>query len=452
MRRVGVHGAGFTPITQMAPCPAGAVAAGGAVSYLLRATFDADDVGYANGQVLNTEPEMGANFAGQLTVAELVGTIGIVSDKCAFTSAGGWTNQGFYSQGIARAFGYGLLFELADTVAGQHMVMGLSDAGAVNYPPSNGYIIRRMNTNVCLVTLDVGGAEILSHSVFTWANATTYLFAMILGGYDVNGMPWRTGEATAGYLYGVAIYVQGGAWGGDWHLLWRLRSLNTATMYAMLSNWSCTGTTDDVRVPDLDLSGAYVINSYSTFDAANGTSLDAITPEIGGAWTEDDGTWDIQGNEANISVAAGAAWFEGASVETNISDGLIEGTVTKPAAGLYVGLRFRYDAAAPTMWLAHIQPSSNNLWLWEYNAGWTARGGLSYAIGTGTPYHLMVSMDGQRIEVCIEDDAAFTYLAAALNETKTLHGIGGNVVDCRIDNFVVYPKTNPAYDTALDGV
>ena len=26
MRRVGVHGAGFTPITQMAPCPAGAVA------------------------------------------------------------------------------------------------------------------------------------------------------------------------------------------------------------------------------------------------------------------------------------------------------------------------------------------------------------------------------------------------------------------------------------------
>ena len=453
MRRVGVHGAGFTPITQMAPCPAGAVAAGGAVSYLLRATFDADDVGFANAQVLDSEPEMGANFAGQLTVMEIAGTVAIVSDECSFSGGGAWDTIGLYSQGIARAFGYGFLFTFADTIAGRYMAMFCSDSNVGTYPPSNGYGARRHAIgNIFAFDLYVGGVNQLQHSLFAWANATDYKVAMVLGGYSAAGVPWRTGEVKANYLYGTAMYVQGGAWGGDWHLLTRCRELNTATVYVGLNSYNATGTADDMRVPDLDLSSAYVINNYSTFDAANDTSLDAIAPEIGGTWTEDDGNWDIQGNNARLATAGGAGQQNGATVDTGLADAVIEVTAQAEGGGNF-GIRARYDAAGPTFWAIIASCGSNTITIYEYNGGFTGRGAVGYAVAATAWHSLLVSLDGQRIDCCIGDGAAISYASAALNVGETKHGVHGLIINTTLfDDFVVYPKTHATYDTVLDGV
>lgn len=223
----------------------GGAAVMGGLRYLLRATFDAANQGFADGQVLDTVAE--GVQEGQLTVVELDGTLAIVGNKCAFTAqvTPAWGDLALYSQGIARALGRGLLVSRVNVGAINTYGNPISWGEAV--PPITDWVYAMYFQNVGTIMAwvrQVGGGGTLEWAVVgAYAAATDYELAIVLGGYDVNGVPWRSGEAAANYLYGAAWFVKGGAY-ATWTLLWRSALRNDATLYASMEGMTFVGTLD----------------------------------------------------------------------------------------------------------------------------------------------------------------------------------------------------------------
>ena len=199
------------------------------------------------------------------------------------------------------------------------------------------------------------------------------------------------------------------------------------------------------RVPDADLSAVLQPNNLSTFTAANGTSLDAITPEVGSVWVEQSGNWDIQGNRANQVTATTATY---ATVDSGIADAIVD-VVVNPAASDDLGLILRYTDTN-NMWSVRAHSPTNTLYVIERNAGVeTIRASTAVTFTGGTDYDLRAVIDGQQIDAFADGGNKTSYGSAALNETETVHGItgyagGGNT---QVDNFACYPRTSTTYDT-----
>ncbi len=412
--------------------------------YFLRATFDAGDQGYADGQVLDTVVE--GVQAGQLTVVEVDGTLAVVSNKCAFTAQGTPTygDLGFYSQAITKALGIALISTInLDAIDKQTIGPGWQpDISLTNYLFHMYW--RNTGPGDLAIESDSGALNVASYSA-----STDYQTALVLGGYHSNRVPWRNGQAAASYLYGAAHYIKGGAW-TNWTLLWRNMLDNTGTLYAMLSLYDQAGTIDDFRVPDRDLSAVLQPNNLSTFTAPNGTSLDAITPEVGGAWTEDVGTFDIQGNRAEIITIVGKAL---ATVGAGISDGIVDVTVHREAADAGVqGLSFRQSDTA-NYWRL-VASLATNLFLIQdlQGAGPTTRASAAVALVHNTDYDLRLIMDGQQVDGFLDGGNKISFAVAAFNETVTNHGLygdtAGNVM--QFDNFAVFQRTSPVYEAKLE--
>jgi hypothetical protein len=292
------------------------------VTYLLRATFDAADQGFADAQVLDTFAE--GIRDGQLTVVEVDGTLAIVSNKCAFTAQATptWGDQGFYSQAITRSLGRGLLATINVTAtAGQkHLMMEWAQSATIDFAGGG-------NLETGFYLLQDGGlaanfATDPTVTLSTYVASTDYSLAVVLGGSNSSAVPYYSGQAAASYLYGAHLFIKGGAF-TTWTLLWITRLENTATLYPAVSDYSHAGTIDDFRVPDVDLSAVLQPTCLSTFTAANGTSLDAITPEVGGAWTEQSGDWDVQSNRANPDGAAIA------TVDSGLDDAIVDSAILR---------------------------------------------------------------------------------------------------------------------------
>lgn len=407
-----------------------------ALVYLLRATFDAADQGYADAQVLNTLAEGIA--AGQLTVVEVDGTLAIVSNRCAFTAQGTpvFTDLGFFSQAIAKALGRTLLGTL-NLTTWEELGVAWHDAGAVVDPDNTKFAIQA-NTVDGQFDTEMGTQIVSGLSL-----STDYKFALVMGGYDVNGVPWRTGEAAASYLFGAAYYFHNGT---EWVLLWRNESDNTATLFAVLSVLDGAGTLDDFRVPDRDLSAVLQPSHLSTFTAANGTSLDAITPEIGSSWVEDTGDYDIQGNEAN-NVTAGTSLAQ--VPVAGLADGIYRCRVT-PVASLGAGPLFRWSDNTH-YWFAYINNSSNSISLFEVNPGFTSRGSASVTIVAGVEYEIIVIVDGTSIAIFL-DGANRVAFTSSFNQTQAVVGLYAEASGVTFNDFAVFPRTDATYDTEFDAV
>ena len=416
------------------------------ITYLLLARFTAADQGYANGQVADTEAE--GVEVGQLTIVEVDGTLAIVSNQCVFTAQGtpAWGDLGFYSQAIIKKLGLGLLFTINRNTANMDGMGGWWNSAAL--PIANGVYGINMNNaqNSLPWILGANGPVLFVHT-----GATDYTFAFILGGYDVNGIPWRSGETATDYLYGAAWYVKGGVF-STWSLLWRTDVDNTATLYAVVQSFSVAETVDDVLVPDVDLSAVLQPNNLSLFTAANGTSLDAITPEVGGIWNERNGNFDIQTNRANISVASGARDIATvpATVDDVVADVIIRKTNAVDAGEFGICLRYTDN---DNLWMVHGDLGANQIEIVERNAAIeTLRGSAAIALTFGTNYDVRAIAYGQTIDAFLNNGNKATYALAALNENVAVHGIVGNGTSETFDNFATYPRTSTVYDDELDAV
>jgi len=414
--------------------------------YLLRATFNAPDQGYADAQVLDTHAE--GIQDGTLTVVEVDGTLAIVSNQLAFTAQATpvWGDLGAPSQAITRALGRALLtgFNLSTW---EEMGIAWHSAAAVVDPDNAKHAWQANATDGQLD--NQGGAAIWTGL----ATSTDYRLALVLGGFDASENPYYAGQSKATYVYGCWYFLHDGV---QWHLAWLDTIDNTATLYAMISNLDAVGTLTLVgsgafRVPDKDLSAIQVPAAYSSFTAPNGTSLDAITPEVGGAWTEQVGDWDIQGNKANLVTAGAGDWT--ATSDSGVADVIVDCAIAQgvPANGAYAGINLRY-ADATHYWL--IGADDNGLFIFEQDAGYTQRASTAVVVNAGQTYTLRVIADDDDIDAFWDGSNKTAYGSATLNKTVTKQGIhlSGTDTAATWDTFTVYPRTSAQYDAVLGGV
>jgi hypothetical protein len=415
------------------------------VTYLLRATFDAADQGYADAQVLDTFAE--GIRDGQLTVVETDGTLAIVSNECATTAqaSAAWGDLGFYSGAITKALGRGLLgtVNLGATNT-QIVALDLFEAAGL-VETDELYMFLFSNDGILKCRVEVaggGGGAQESGSVFSYSASTDYELAILMGGYDSNEVPWYSGQAAASYLYGVAFYIKGGTF-TTWTLLWRTAYDNTSPLYAGVSSLDVVGTIDDFRVPDVDLSAVLQPTCLSTFTAANGTSLDAITPEVGGAWTEQNGDWDVQSNRANPDGAAIA------TVDSGLDDAIVD-CVVNGGAGDQPAIVLRYSGG--DYWYLQADRANNQLELHELNGGDTVRANAAVAIANSTDYDIRAIAYSQTVDGFLDGANKISYGSAALNENVTVHGIRAENTAGQFDNWACFPRTSAVFDTELDAV
>ena len=424
---------------------AGPSGAGGGLAYLLRAPFTGDDQGYANAQVLDTVAE--GITAGSLTVAESAGTLALVSNKCAYTGGGGWFVTFLISQAIDRALGRTLLATISKSATNTFapVLLWNSDASFADFTELQGFGAYFPNS----ANLQAMNRAGLVPTIGAYAAATDYQVALVLGGYTASGIPWYTGQTPTDYLYGQTAFIKGGAY-TTWTRLFQVILHNDDPIYAVVTSYNATGTFDSIRVPDVSLSTLLQPTHLSTFDAANGTSLDAITPEIGTGWTEDTGNWDIQGNKANVVSLVGSV--ARATVDSGLSDCVIHCTVRMTGAATDMALMFRYTDTS-NYWYLVASYSVNTISIQELQGGvWAQRAFSVYTINRDTDYQLLITLSGNDIRVCIDGAVATTY-TSSFNAAATKHGLWAyNVVGYTFDNFAVYPRTSAVYDAALDAV
>jgi len=420
--------------------------------YLLRATFDAADQGYTDGQVLDTVAEGVQD--GQLTVVEVDGTQAIVSNKCAFTAQAGpaWGDLGFYSQAITRALGRGLLVTInIDDVSEAIFPQMWNDTGGLSHLADYIYLYVVFGDELGARVYDGAGGLLESDYLISVTDSTDYRLAIVLGGYDAaNGVPWRSGQVAASYLFGAAFFIKGGAF-TNWTLLWRTTQGNTATLYAAFSNYDAAGTIDSFRVADHNLSAVLQPNNLSLFAAAG--ELSAYTPELGSVWNEDIGDWDTAGGVLQATTL-GIATF------TGLADCLRDAKITTPAAGTTAGgLVLRetdLTGGSEDYWYVKLTPGTAGTdWeLIEYvNGAATQRASGDVDWAAATAYAIRAICDGQTIDCFADSGDKITYGSAASGETATSFGNRdeGNA-NMTFDNDVLFARTSSVYEATLGGV
>lgn len=419
------------------------------IKYLLRAWMGGTTAqAYADAQVLDT-PE--GVLDGTLTVVEKDGTLSVnASGECAFTAQATptWGDLGVYSQAITRALGRGLLgTHNVGATTTQALVGNWSNAASLGLAARRYSLLFGISATIFAQIQNA----VENVAVGTYAASTDYDYAIVLGGYDADGVPWRQGEPAASYLYGASLFIRGGAY-TDWTLPWRTALDNTSTLYANFSNRNANGTLEKFRVPDVDLKAVLQPTALSTFIAANGTDLaTGYTPEVGGVWTERVGDWDIQGNAATPDDTARAS----ATIESSISDAFASvatrNTATANTTARDNGLIFR-ESDADNYWYAGINSNGNQFRIVERNATVeTIRASAAVAINAGQVYDIIVITDGQTIDAFLDGGNKITH-TSAFNQAATRFGLRGRRSVDTHDNFHINARTSTIYDATLGAV
>ena len=173
----------------------------------------------------------------------------------------------------------------------------------------------------------------------------------------------------------------------------------------------------------------------STFTAANGTRLNAITPEIGGAWTELTGTWQVQSNAAttlgnasdNQNVAICNSGSADAIVEITTPVGNANNRIVLRSTGVIADGYFIFDGGGK---------------LYEFNGTtYTQRASGTYTSANGD--RIVAICVGSTITIYANNVQICTYASATRNQTTgTYHGIGHFAITSgSFDNFIVWPRT-----------
>jgi len=425
-----------------------------AIKYLLRATFDAPDQSFSDGQVLDT-PAEGVKD-GQLTCVIKDGGLSISGNKLSFSvqETAVWGDLGCYSQAITRVFGIGLFWlENISTEQGHNIGFAKSAGIFASVDTEIAYIFHP--TTLDRLWIYVGG--IREGGDFSYFSSTDFHLAIILGGYDSGGIAWHSGQNKSQYMYGAAFFGKGGGIGDgvSWTLLWRTDQGNASPLYGTFSNYNASGTLDNFRVPDADLSAVLQPLVLDTFTDSDGTSLDAHTPEVGGGWTEQSGNWETQSNKARTATTGGAGI---ATFDAGVSDMLFDVTVTTPASGTTPGgLVVRYTDDN-NYWYVKITPGTDgtDFELIEVNGGTpTTRASADVDWAASTAYKIRVIVDGNDYwKVYVDGTEKLSYTTAnSFNATATKCGLKDEGdANFQFDNVAVFARTSGAYDAVLGSV
>lgn len=175
----------------------------------------------------------------------------------------------------------------------------------------------------------------------------------------------------------------------------------------------------------------------AAFTAANGTSLDAYTPDVdlvGDGFVENSGQIEIQSNRAQ--PASGSTTVL-ASIETNEADIVIDVTIQYNNVSARVGVMLRYTDTN-NYWIVRIKPDGSHFSIWEMNAGvFTERDYELFSPTQGVDYALHVEAVGSTITATIDGGYEISYSSATHNQTETRHGLYGYTSACEWDDLSI---------------
>lgn len=437
-RRYGIHGisgiGGESPIF-------GAISPEvSACSYELLARWNVPNQNFVNGQVLGVAE--GVNV-GQLTIGLVaaLATIEVLNNETMFANRfiDGWDAQGWYSEAIARTPGKALLTSIR--WGGGEVAVGWSTVQGFGVPSGTWEYFFAVNPGVN--GQDVGyvglGANILVGPGI--AVGETGEFAVVLGGYDVNGEPWDSSLPIANFNYGASWYIVGGTY-TDWTLQYRTPVSNSTPLYAII-NYQDSGTVlynDDFRIPVYDYSSCFQPLVKDMFPDVNGTSLDAHTPNVGGPWVEQNGDFDIQVNRANIVNDTGA-FPRAIATLTGAADLFVRTVVNLPVTGTASGGPvYRYQGNND-FWQVDISDAANQIRLIETNGGVAnVRASSAVVIAPATDYTVTVMTLGQDMRGLVDDANDIIWTSAFL-QSETRCGIRGKDTGVLFDAFHVHQRS-----------
>ena len=415
--------------------------------YDLEARFEVDDVALNNGDVLDS-PAEGVD-TGSLTVVELSGTA-IISDwAVVYTDPAATGQLGLIGNAITRSFGktlhmmaiapesvYGAVFQSAADLDAANRLYYILFSGATS----------RIKAGV--------GDTTQSISTTSWIDYTYYQCSIVLGGYDVNGIPYQPGDTQADFLYGAAYFVRHPGTLSTWQLLWKTHAGNDATLYPV--NYTKGPTLSRLArmfVPTNGLTTVFPTVLLDTFTDGDGTQLAAHTPEDGGAWTEEAGDIEIDSN--TIVPKSGSSRANQGSIDSGLTSYVVEADLTYDSSvNRYVGIVVRHQDSANYVLVRLL---NNKLQIHRVVAGsFNTEQDIALSMTNGVTYRLSVFVTPNEVTASCAGSAAI-YSGTAFN-TETEVGIrfrtdasylAGNIA---VSYFGLFPMTEAAYDAALDAV
>jgi len=413
---------------------------GNLLSYTLRALFNRADTGVLAAGDLETQAP-GSVQDGTIIIDDTsTGTVEVLSNEMKVVGSGAWDTTGFHSATpVPRVIGNVIGMDFRSTTNIQRAV------AIVNNLASN--LLADMEFWAGPSTVTAGSFDFkisggTAIKIATYAAATTYKLRFVIGGYDVNGVPYKVGDIKANFTYGVSVYIKGGAF-TTYTLIWKTSVGNAANLYKALNSFDATAIyVDNVLKPDSDKSAILQPVHLDAFTDTNGTNITAHTPDVGGAATVLSGGADIQGGQFNVTSTTGTdncmiTW-------PAVADGYFE-IVVKQAIGRD-GIVFR-STDVLNFWLAHL--TATTLQIYDVQAGvFTLRSSVAITKASGDK--ITVSTEGNVITAFLNDTQTITF-TSAFNNTATLAGIRSQDIGDKMDNFAIYNRTDPQYDALLGG-
>jgi hypothetical protein len=412
-------------------------------TYLLLAPFDgADDQGYADDQVLDTQAE--GVVTGSLTVVETAATVALASDWLVITGANNNNDGGVYmTAGTERTIGKAFLFKFkVSDMASMDAWAGWNDNATVSASTTYDYSIEFRFDGSLQKDGDNGdGSSVVLCAAATIVADVEYDVALVLGGYDSNEQPWYNG-AVGTFTYGVAMFIKGGAF-TNWTLLWREWGGNTATLYPACQNYAAARDVSYqyLRTPDHDYSAVLQPTAVDWFADDNDTSLADHTPNVvySGGWSIA-GTWDIQSNKARLSTTGIPRY---AYIETGQSGVFARVTVTTPASGTFVdGLVVRYKDSIEHYRIVINSISGQFQIVRNSHIGTDVVANTPFIPAAGTQYEITCVVVGDEFQAWVDGGNRITHSQDYLN-TETKHGLFGDnsAAASYYDNFHVQPSS-----------
>jgi len=252
-----------------------------ALTYPLRALFDRADTGFLTNNMdleTNTVPATGSVTDGSMLLGS-AGTHEIFSNQLKCVGNGAAWSTGYASPvAITRAIGVAMFWQGQLSTSITHAMRG-------------GFAT---DSNVALTgveaELGIFGSKMLMMAAADYnldiATPTTALwdFAIVLGGFDVTGVPYKTGDTKANFPYGCVTFSKPAA-DTDWKCLFAMPGGNSATLYSKIVTYNANPLLlDSVRIADYDLSEALVptdrLDSPAAATAFNTTADGTLTVKI----------------------------------------------------------------------------------------------------------------------------------------------------------------------------
>lgn len=192
-----------------------------------------------------------------------------------------------------------------------------------------------------------------------------------------------------------------------------------------------------------------MIQIYDAFTDPDATDLNAHIPDTdrqGGGYTEVAGDWEIASNKAGTTAVLNAR----AVIDAGIYDGRFKVDLMVGVIAGAAYLIFRSNAGGTNFWMAGLD-DAGQVYLYSAAAmALTLRAAKAFVQDEATTYEVKVIVDGDNIEVYVDDVLMISHTSALYN-TQTVAGLYATAnASARFDDLVADDRPTCLYCASGD--